>query len=89
MSANDDDAWLRTLGLIGNFRSGVSLILSMVREMGEDTDIASAIADGRRSSSRTSSAISGSISSASSSSKGAVPTATPFNRHHVATASFR
>jgi hypothetical protein len=47
MSANDDDAWLLTLGLIGLFRSGVSVIVSMLQEVGEDPDIASAIAVGR------------------------------------------
>jgi hypothetical protein len=44
MSANDDDAWLLTLGLIGLFRSGVTMIVSLLREVGEDPDIATAIA---------------------------------------------
>jgi hypothetical protein len=47
MTANEEDAWLPTLGLIGLFRSGVSLIVWMLREVGEDPDIASAIAVGR------------------------------------------
>jgi hypothetical protein len=47
MSANEDDAWLLTLGLIGLFRSGVSMIVSLLREVGVDPDIASAIAVGR------------------------------------------
>jgi hypothetical protein len=47
VSANDDDAWLLTLGLIGLFRSGVSVIVVMLREAGEGPDVASAIADGR------------------------------------------
>jgi hypothetical protein len=47
MLANDDGAWLRTLGLIRLFRSGVSTIVAMLREAGEDPDIASAIAVGR------------------------------------------
>jgi hypothetical protein len=47
MNANDDDAWLFTLGLIGLFRSGVSVIVSMFREVGKDRNIASAIAVGQ------------------------------------------
>ena len=47
MNANDDDAWLLTLGLISFFRSGVSVIVSLLRDVRKDRDIASAIAVGR------------------------------------------
>src|SRR5262249_1447333 len=47
MGANDDGAWLSTLGLIGLYQSGVSVIVSLLREVGEDPDIVSAIAVGR------------------------------------------
>jgi hypothetical protein len=47
MGANDDGAWLSTLGLIGLYRSGVSVIVSALPEVGEDPDIVSAIAVGR------------------------------------------
>jgi hypothetical protein len=44
MTADDDDTWLSTLGLIKLFRGGVSPIVTMLREACQDPDFASVIA---------------------------------------------
>jgi hypothetical protein len=44
ITADDDDTWLQTLGLIKLFRAAVSPIVTMLREACQDPDFASVIA---------------------------------------------